>query len=560
MRTHGSQTRWCCLAISLFACPAAGAGAAGPTFGLAANERVMWLWQMHGPREAGQPALITLAFRARTSSAQPFQRTYYQVAGDIHCTAVLAEQLYAVFGDGAHALYSPTGRTSGWVIQPNRAVPSAICADPADETLYAVVPAVVAIELISAETQPATQPSPPSTADHEASKREPPGEPELAVDMQAAMPRTNSALIGIDSGRWRFDRDLPPSLDPGEHCWIAAHRGAVTCVFFDQQTSELTWAHAPRLNWSIPQPLPGVQRQQVVALTSAPGDGEAVLVVLDTSKGEPTLCPWRLSDDRWAPGGVLQAAQISPEATSVEFSAARSGERLVVARLVGTAVIVGEWPLDGGAPLTNPAPVDALSPLSPPVIGQTPQTIVAYVVLFAVVGWTLAARRGALTSPAPLAPGQIPAPLSRRAAAFFVDALVVSPLIYVALRPWEAELLLLVAAQQSGDATPPAGIDRLRPMTIGTAVFAAYSLVFEAALGATPGKRILLCRVVDEQGQPARLGAIIVRNLLRMIEFYPAYQFVPVFLLILLTPSRQRLGDLMARTVVVQRVPVPQQE
>ena len=42
------------------------------------------------------------------------------------------------------------------------------------------------------------------------------------------------------------------------------------------------------------------------------------------------------------------------------------------------------------------------------------------------------------------------------------------------------------------------------------------------------------------------------RNLMRVLEF----QFPAVAILVFLTPSRQRLGDVLSRTLVVQRVSV----
>ena len=82
--------------------------------------------------------------------------------------------------------------------------------------------------------------------------------------------------------------------------------------------------------------------------------------------------------------------------------------------------------------------------------------------------------------------------------------------------------------------------------------FIAYAAVFEACWAATPGKRLMGARVVDEHGDRCGLGRIVTRNVLRAVEFFPFLDLVPTLILVLLTRNRQRLGDLIGGTVVVQ--------
>ena len=74
--------------------------------------------------------------------------------------------------------------------------------------------------------------------------------------------------------------------------------------------------------------------------------------------------------------------------------------------------------------------------------------------------------------------------------------------------------------------------------------------------GQTIGKRIFRLRVINEDGSPARFTAVLIRNLLRLVDFLPALYGVGV-LVIVLSPKSQRLGDLAAGTYVV-RAPRPQ--
>src|SRR5438067_5647286 len=73
--------------------------------------------------------------------------------------------------------------------------------------------------------------------------------------------------------------------------------------------------------------------------------------------------------------------------------------------------------------------------------------------------------------------------------------------------------------------------------------------------GQTIGKRFFGLRVISEDGEPARFVAVVVRNLVRVIDFLPA--LYGVGLVTLIVSSRpQRLGDYAGGTFVV-RAPRP---
>jgi len=81
-----------------------------------------------------------------------------------------------------------------------------------------------------------------------------------------------------------------------------------------------------------------------------------------------------------------------------------------------------------------------------------------------------------------------------------------------------------------------------------------YYIVMEAMWGATLGKMALGIRVVKLDGSPISWGESIIRNLLRIIDGIP--YFIPYLLgaiLVWTSPTRQRLGDRVAKTVVVRR-------
>jgi uncharacterized RDD family membrane protein YckC len=80
----------------------------------------------------------------------------------------------------------------------------------------------------------------------------------------------------------------------------------------------------------------------------------------------------------------------------------------------------------------------------------------------------------------------------------------------------------------------------------------AYFTTTEALFGATPGKRLTGVCVVRVDGAPLSVAAVVIRNLLRGIDWLP---FLYVFggALTLFSTNSQRLGDMVAGTTVVFR-------
>ena len=75
-----------------------------------------------------------------------------------------------------------------------------------------------------------------------------------------------------------------------------------------------------------------------------------------------------------------------------------------------------------------------------------------------------------------------------------------------------------------------------------------YTTVIESLSGRSLGKVLMGLRVIGLDGQPAKPGALVLRNLMRVIEVGLA--FIPL-LMIGAFPLRQRAGDVAAGTLVV---------
>jgi uncharacterized RDD family membrane protein YckC len=81
----------------------------------------------------------------------------------------------------------------------------------------------------------------------------------------------------------------------------------------------------------------------------------------------------------------------------------------------------------------------------------------------------------------------------------------------------------------------------------------AYYVVLEARWGATLGKLATQIRVVDRLGRPPGYAKAAVRTAMRAIEVNPLLAGgIPAAIVVGLTKTRQRLGDLMAGTYVLR--------
>jgi len=83
-------------------------------------------------------------------------------------------------------------------------------------------------------------------------------------------------------------------------------------------------------------------------------------------------------------------------------------------------------------------------------------------------------------------------------------------------------------------------------------VLLGYYIFFELIWnGQSPGKRSMRLRVIQISGYPVTPFAVLVRNVLRLVDFLPAYYAVGVIAMMSNKNSR-RLGDLAAGTIVIK--------
>jgi uncharacterized RDD family membrane protein YckC len=129
----------------------------------------------------------------------------------------------------------------------------------------------------------------------------------------------------------------------------------------------------------------------------------------------------------------------------------------------------------------------------------------------------------------------VPAGVLPRAAAFFLDFLIRTP-VYIGA--W------MVVLMNAG-----AGTGLMLILIFLLEWF--YPVLFEVLRdGQTPGKRALGIAVTHADGTPVTLNGSLIRNLIRQADFFPLL-YLTGFVVMLGNRRFQRLGDLAANTIVV---------
>jgi len=225
--------------------------------------------------------------------------------------------------------------------------------------------------------------------------------------------------------------------------------------------------------------------------------------------------------------------------------------RLAVARIGGDGRVEFGWGELRTSPLLR------FSPLSMRVQPAQPQTgwgdaILTGLVL-GVMTLVMFTRREQIVRPAAVPRGFVIAQPWRRVIGTAVD---IAPAMLL-VTPWTMSVLPIddpfALLSRVGD---PELAAKVLPMNIAfLLLYGLWCFIWELTTGTTPGKRIFACRVLSADGTAPTTRQILSRNVMRVITVAlgPPTWMVALMLMLMLTRNRQRLGDLLANTVVIQR-------
>jgi uncharacterized RDD family membrane protein YckC len=115
-------------------------------------------------------------------------------------------------------------------------------------------------------------------------------------------------------------------------------------------------------------------------------------------------------------------------------------------------------------------------------------------------------------------------------------------------------LLALVAGVLGNDTASGASVaDKIRgrPSGLFLLLAFAYFVATEKMSGQTIGKRVMKLRVVGLDGAEPTTGAILIRNVVRGVDWLPFFYVVGAITIFATGERRLRLGDMAAKTKVV---------
>ena len=135
----------------------------------------------------------------------------------------------------------------------------------------------------------------------------------------------------------------------------------------------------------------------------------------------------------------------------------------------------------------------------------------------------------------------------RRMAAFLIDQLCLIPIVALIYTVWMHSLSHPVTSDET---TTALMIFFIFPFSMWVSLQLPYFVLFELFTGKTPGKRMMGITVI-EIGKP-RISheAVITRNIARYLEMLGGFYIISVITMGF-SKNRERIGDMVARTVVV---------
>ena len=347
-------------------------------------------------------------------------------------------------------------------------------------------------------------------------------------------PQKRPSLFLLDRGRWSWKADLPTDVAADDvtldsiALGVIKTRPMLAIRQADQHVATLelaadgSWIDRGTIEPVEPGPIKVLAAGSQPALWAAGSGGAGSVYLLG---------------ERWSAPAPLQVGQPVREPDGRALAAVGANLRFFF--IDNDRVHEQSFGLDG-------QPIGEVAELSFPHAPAAPPSHWPTVALMAALMFILfgTIRRRAMLPGGMVDASKVPqAPLMVRLFAAAIDLL---PVLVAAG--------IVGSRQQMGDDPAEMFIDIATglPVLIVLAVYLAYTCVAEYLTGRTLGKRLLGLRVAGLDGGRASAGAIVARNLLRVIDLFAW----PVSLMLLVfSPLQQRVGDIAAGTVVVLNKP-----
>ena len=244
----------------------------------------------------------------------------------------------------------------------------------------------------------------------------------------------------------------------------------------------------------------------------------------------------------WSKGIALPKMAVADPLT--DLTAARDGDCINLLMLSKKGMITSVTLGMTGDVIYSATPVEVAKTPVPQPPSLTQFLVLAMVTLLVFSLWQRRSPAG-VTEPA----GFEIALLRQRLIAAMMDMLLAAAAVTVIFRLYDYHSWQPIIHAAENVLSQPDLLLSTPPLVMWLVLYELHVMVGEAMTGRSIGKAMVGIRVVDMSGKPASPLAILLRNLIRIPEM------ITVFLLIfmLVSQERQRLGDLIGRTIVVRR-------
>ncbi len=417
-----------------------------------------------------------------------------------------------------------------------RAAPLAWCGDASEPVCWALVEsaALATPTTTAAEDSPAV----PATRSEESGSR--------------------LALLQLRREVWGLAAE-PRLADDGRRFWMASRGG----------TLHLFWEESDQIHHSTLDDGKWSQRQTV-----APAADLAEAWCGATSDGPVFLAGRRVEGDR-----VQPVAYLRREGDWTSAGAAREGNEFIrlIADRSHVAVVQGRLGIvrldDAGSvefglcELDSSTPVrfSTLSLLRPDSEADAQwRDAVQMALLLGLMTIVLWSRRRQVAAPVVLPEGWVLAAVWRRTLAAALDfaPIVLSISVWMARQPDNLLRQIQSTTVQEMLADPELQ-DKLSPLVpVLLITYGLWCLVSELIMATTPGKFLFGCRVISVTGGRPSARQVIARNVVRVLMVSMGFSglIVTLMMIVMVSRNRQRIGDLLAHTLVVEHAPVREAE
>lgn len=492
---------------------------------------VLQIWYAGKTTEAEVPSLLP---------------TLPPIGGNPIAIAADARGLRVLFADLTQCDYfadQPLSPGPRWQDQSGKQ-PLAWCGD-------ALLPNVWAVVSSESLTPTTTRRGEPDALDQEDETTD--GDEDVADIELSPAPRPSSAntLLRLSGGIWSR-LDGPTAADTASQFWIAA-RSDVVHLFWRNGASILA-ATLKDGRWTEPGTVcPSTETRLAWVGTTEEGP---VLLAGVQPDGDPMHLHVYAPDQegQWSRLGILRENDDYLQLDPLRCHLAINRNQIAIAR-IGKGGSV-EYGLADTA-TRSPVRFLTLSMRRPEVARPSDlrdsMALAMALMILTVVMWT---RRQQLTGEIVLPKGVVPSAVWRRIMATFLDmapaALVMATWVMKAIPELSHESDLTSFREQMDRPEIQA---KLMPIHYASViVYAIWCAIWELLISATPGKYLFGCRVLSATGDKPAPRQIIVRNIIRaiMVGIGPPGWIITLMMMGMLSRNRQRVGDLMASTIVVE--------